>query len=91
MSQLKERIEADESLERRKVGEVRLFQYELELVERMLAHLGSGDRAFWETEAAIVKNQCEIAKHELHRLRIRVARNRELLCAVEADLESAYH
>lgn len=89
-SQLRERVEHDEALERRKGGELRLFQYELELIERMLAHLDSGDRAFWEMEQAIVKGQCEQTRQELHRLQIRLARNRELLGAVERDLESRY-
>jgi hypothetical protein len=87
--QLCQRIESDERERRIKQGELRLLQYEISIVERLLET--EGVNGFWEMELMITRNQEELARQELLRLETRLGRNRELLCVVDRDLESRYH
>lgn len=88
-SLLCQRIENDERERRLKQGGLRLLQYEISIVERLLET--EGINGFWETERMIMRNQEELVRQELLRLETRLGRNRELLCIVDRDLESRYH
>lgn len=89
--QLRDRLEHDEDVANQRSAELARLQYEAAIIDRMLANNEGDDRDFWETERLITNNQCELFRAELYLLQEKIARNRELLCMVERDLQTHYH